>query len=99
MITKKNKVISNDALVVLAFGDDGIAISHHKVKRRMEDMAGYEITASDCHNMLHRAIGLVNYNQGGWYLAERGKQYRKEVVKAMADAVVKAAEWVQSQPT
>lgn len=73
------KVIVNDALVVLCFRDLTDAITAHEFKARAK-AKGYDLSKSQCHNMLHRATGRVRINATGkWVLTAMGYEFRKEV--------------------
>lgn len=81
------KVLENDALVVLCLRDVNDTMTHHEFKVRAS-ARGIALTRSQCHNMLHRAIGRVGYwtvdGQHQWRLTSAGYEYRMEVTNTFA---------------
>lgn len=83
--------IDNDAIVVLALKTIHDKMTHHGFLLRAKAM-GIIITRSDCHNMLHRALGRVKYTgspKWEWSLTAAGLEYRKwvrEVMRRLLDA-------------
>ena len=77
---KTAKVIENDALVVLCFTGIIDEMSHHRFKEKAKSL-GFNLTKSQCHNMLHRAKGRVKLVAGGgWKLTASGMSYREAVL-------------------
>ncbi len=77
------KYLENDALVVLCLRDTQDTMTHHEFKVRAANR-GFSITRTDCHNMLHRAMGRVRlngYNQ--WKLTSMGLAYRQHVLESL----------------
>ena len=78
---KDPKVIENDALVVLCLQQGG-HMTHHEFKVRAA-ARGISLTKSQCHNLLHRAMGRVITHNNKWYLTSMGAAYREEVLATM----------------
>ena len=57
-------------------------MTHHQFKLRAASM-GFALSKSDCHNILHRAIGRVASYNDNWVLTARGMAYRQEVIRAI----------------
>lgn len=55
-------------------------MTHHEFKVRAA-VRGYSLTRSQCHNLLHRAMGRITYSDKyQWRLTAAGLAYREEVV-------------------
>jgi hypothetical protein len=81
------KAIENDALVVLCLRDMEDKMTHHHFRLRAQSK-GFELSKSDCHNMLHRAMGRVRPNSNNeWHLTAMGQAYRDDVVDTLCRLV------------
>lgn len=81
------KVIDNDAIVVLCLTGPDDTMTHHQFRERASKM-GFTLSRSDCHNMLHRAMGRVKYTGAPayqWSLTAQGIEYRKWVLATLKD--------------
>lgn len=78
-----DKVIENDALVVLCLRNTEDRMTHHEFKVRAA-ARGFALSKGDCHNMLHRATGRVNTNGRVWWLTAAGQEYRLHVLGVMS---------------
>lgn len=82
------RVIENDALVVLAFPTIDTPLTHFGFREKAKAL-GFELTRSQSHNMLHRALGRVTYtgvsgpNQYEWRLTVQGIAYRHHVITTL----------------
>lgn len=88
------QVIENDALVVLCLRDMNDRMTHHEFKKRAAAM-GIQLTRSQCHNMLHRAMGRVSYTSGNhylWRLTAAGLLYREHVIAVLSSALCSATD-------
>ncbi len=86
------RILANDAIVVLCLRDMVDSMSSHKFKARAR-AKGFELTKSQCHNMLHRAMGRVWFNKvdGEWLLTAMGWEYRREVAETLKRILVTVA--------
>lgn len=84
------KVICNDAIVVLCLKDMGDVMTHHQFKKRAE-ARGFNLSITDCHNMLSRATGRVYYNGRHWTLSAGGFVYRQHVVQLINQLTLQLA--------
>jgi len=74
------KVIENDAIVVICFRHTLEAITHHQFRLRAQKR-GFDLSKSQCHNMLHRATGRVVVDaENHWRLTVSGEAYRQYVI-------------------
>lgn len=93
MTIREPKVIENDAIVVLAFLTEDAILTHHSFRQRA-NLMGFTLSRSDCHNMLHRAMGRVKYTghpDYEWSLTAHGIEYRRWVLTTLTDIITKCA--------
>ncbi len=76
------KVIENDAIVVLCLQSLEDYMTHHDFKLRAANR-GFTLTKSDCHNMLHRAVGRVGVDNNNWRLTAAGWEYRRTIIETI----------------